>query len=266
MQGKSKFYFLALSVLPLMFIFRVPAVTQQTQMASQAIMRPLLDAGSHVSSHTNSFFNYFGIFWNTFRTQQHNQQRIDKLESQLTLLQETMKENQRLRMLLDFRENVPEKTIAARVIGWDLSLWQQRIILDKGSRDGLVKDMAVVTPKGLIGRVLETGPHTARVILLTDPASRISSWTADGRVHGVTSGDGSAELSVKYLDLESEIKVGEEVLSSGLTDQYPKGLRIGTVTSVMKDRNGLHWIAKVTPFATHLKLEEVLCIAYSPKN
>lgn len=263
MQVKRKFYFLALSVLPLLLIFRAPAITQQTQMASQSLMKPFLSATSHLSSHTNNFFNYFGIFWNTFQTQQHNQQRIDKLESQLTLFQQTLKENERLRNLLDFRENVKQETIAARVIGWDLSLWSQRIILDKGSKHGLRKDMAVVSPKGLVGRILEVSPNSARVILLTDPASRISSWTAESRVHSLSAGDGSHELQLKYLDLEASVAEGEEVLTSGLTDAYPKGLRIGTVKSIKKDRSGLHWVAAVEPFVTHLKLEEVLCIAYS---
>ena len=266
MQGKRKFYFLALSILLLLLIFRAPAITQQTQMASQSLMRPFLITSHHLSAKTADFFNYFGIFWKTFVTHQHNQQKIDKLEAELNLYQETLKENQRLRRLLDFRENIEGETIAARVIGWDLNIWQKRIILDKGSKHGIAKNMAVVSPKGLVGRVLEVSPDTARGILINDPEGRVSAWTADTRTHGIAAGDGSPTLKLKYLDLTAEIEEGETVFSSGLTDLYPKGLHIGTVASVKKDRSGLHWVAEVIPFETYAKLEEVLCIASSPKG
>ncbi|MBU3759449.1 MAG: rod shape-determining protein MreC [Candidatus Omnitrophica bacterium] len=266
MNIKRKYYFLAFSILPLLFILKNPGITPHTQMMSQSLLRPFLSAGSSFSSSFTDFFNYFNLFWKTFEEQQQNRARISELESKLELYQEAVQENQRLKKMLDFKSQHRGKSVAARVIGWDLTPWRKRVILDKGSKQGIRKDMPVVVPEGLVGRILDVGTSTSRAILLTDPDSRVSALAADSRGNGLIAGNGSNALEFRFLDTEAGIAVGESVLTSGVTQLFPKGIRIGKIKGLSRDKDGLHLTGEVVSVASFSKLEEVLCIAsYQPQ-
>ncbi len=144
--------------------------------------------------------------------------------------------------------------------------WKRVIVLDKGSRHGIKKDMVLVAPEGLVGRVLEAEPFTARAILLPDPDSRVSALTSVSRSQGVIAGSGMEKLRMKYLALDTEIAVGEEVITSGIESLFPKGLLIGKIESIERDSDGLHLLAVVTPAVSFSKLEEVLCLVSSPQK
>lgn len=266
MNIKRKYYFLALSILPLLFILRTPGVTPQTNMVTQSLLKPFLSAGSSFSSSFSNFFDYFALFWKTFEEQQQNRSRISELESKLELYQEAVHENQRLKKLLDFKGTLQGKSVAARIIGWDLTPWRKMVILDKGHKQGIRKDMAVVVPEGLVGRVLEVGSSTSRAILLIDPDARVSALASDSRGNGLVAGNGTNGLEFRFLDMDAGIAVEETVVTSGVTQLFPKGIRIGRIKSLGKDKDGLHLTAQVIPFASFSKLEEVLCIAsYQPQ-
>jgi len=233
-------------------------------MISQTILKPVLSTGSTLSHSIGDLMDYFSLFWKTFEEQQKNQRKIAELETKLELYEETRRENDRLRKILKFSETLERKVIAARVIGWDLSPWRKSLIIDKGEKHGIVKNMAVIVPEGLVGRVLEAGLTTSRVLVLIDPDSRTSALAAETRSHGLVTGDGSKNLTLRYLDLDSDVQVGETVLSSGVTGLLPKGVRIGKIISLGKDKEGLHLAAEVSPFVAFSRIEEVLCIASSP--
>lgn len=257
---KRPYYLLAVFLLPMLVALQNPHVKEPVRGIALSILKPVLLVGTAAAdlfSHTRQ-----GIirFWRSFHTQALYETRIAELESEVLRLGELTKENERLRKLLEFRDTLSGKKIAARVIGWDPSPWRKTILLDKGSLNGIKKDMAVVVAEGLVGRVLEAGPVTARVILLMDTECRVSSLAEESRAQGVTAGDGSAELTLQYLELESGVAVGETILTSGLNGTYPKGIRIGKITSIAKDPTGLHLQAKVNSFVRFSKLEEVLCV------
>lgn len=189
-----------------------------------------------------------------------------ELESKLTELAEARKENERLRKLLDFRKSSQNKTLAAEVIGRDASFWRKILILNKGSNQGVRKDTAVFVPEGLVGQVLDAGPATARVLMLTDPDARVSSLADQSRAQGVVSGNGSPDLAMIYLELESGISVGETVLTSGIGGVYPKGIGVGKITGISRAADGLHLAAQVEPFVKFSKLEEVLCLVSSQEK
>lgn len=261
MQTRHKLFLVVVVVVPLVFILRNSPVVYHVRMGSQSALKPFLTASSAMANSLAETREYFILFWQTFRKQKEHRMRITALESRVTQLEEAERENERLKKLLDFREGHEGKTIAARVIGWDVSPWRKTVILNKGKKHGVAKDMAVVVPGGFVGRVLETGASTARVILLTDSDARVSALAVESRAQGVVSGDGSDKLKMRYLDLESGVHVGETVLTSGLTGIIPKGLEIGVIHAVSKDRDGLHLVAELNPDAPLSKLEEVLCIA-----
>ena len=235
-------------------------------MTSQSLFRPVLVAGSGFSNSVGDFFNYFFLFWKTFEKLEQNRAQIAVLESQLDSFKEISRENERLHKFLEFKDQYGGKTIAARVIGWDLSPWRKAIVLDKGMRDGLRKDLPVIVPEGLVGRIVDIGPSTARVILLIDPEARVAAMAAESRSQGVAAGRGTQSLTLDYLGLDSGVAIGEPVLTSGATPLFPKGIRIGKVRSIEKSRDGLHLSAFVEPAVSFFKLEEVLCIASFPQE
>lgn len=264
MRAKRSYYIWFFLFLPLLVALQNPTVKEPLQGWALTVLKPALEAGKG----TSQFFSNLKLsaerFIHTFKQQGELESKVAKLESQLVHYQELEKENDRLRKLVDFRNSLAGKTTAARIIGWDPSPWRKSFILDKGQNQGIRKDMPVVSFEGLVGRVLDAGPETSRVILLTDLDARVSSMTDQTRAAGITAGSGSARLKMVYLDLESGVQVGETVLTSGLGGLFPKGLRIGKIISVTRDNSGLHLNAEVEPFVQFSKLEEVICLNYSP--
>ena len=264
-RPRRPYYFFAVLTLPLLVILQSQKVIEPLHSFSLTVLKPALQAGDAAAGTVTGTRDFFVRIWKAFQNQETYERRIMDLENEVRGLQEAGKENERLKKIFDFRKTVTGKTVAARIIGWDLSPWRRTVILDKGSKQGLRKDMAVIVPEGLAGHIIETGPETARVILLTDPDSRISAVADQSRSQGVVMGDGSTRLKMAYLELESQVAVEETVMTSG-SGLYPKGLRIGKITGMSKDSTGLHLEATVQSFVQFSKLEEVLCLASSPEK
>jgi rod shape-determining protein MreC len=207
-----------------------------------------------------------GNFLNAVGKQNEYRARIQALEGQLSRFREIDRENRRLKKLLNFGLPLATRTIGARVIGEDVTPWKKVILLDKGSRHNLKKDMMVVVPEGLAGRILEVEPYTAHAILLPDSDSRVSALTATSRAQGIIAGIGTDRLQMKYLALDAEVAIGEDVITSGVGSIFQKGLQIGKIESVERDSDGLHLLALVKPSVPFSKLEEVLCLVSSPQK
>lgn len=261
MQFKRYRIFFLVAIIPLVFTFRSPEFSKQLQVTALSVMKPFLATGHEFKKMITGTADGFRRFRESFRSVDENAKKVVELEARLSQLQEVSRENERLRGLLNFSSSFPQKAIAAEILGWDNSQWRHAAVLNKGIRHGLKKDMTVVVAEGLVGRIFQISEHSSRLILLSDPDSRVSAISAESREQGVISGDGSFTLKLRYLDLDSTIAVGEEVLTSVRGGLFPKGIRIGKITSIHKDRDGLHLEADVTPYVHFKKLEEVLCLA-----
>ncbi|MFA6601031.1 MAG: rod shape-determining protein MreC [Candidatus Omnitrophota bacterium] len=264
MRSRPSYVLLAILILPVLFLLQKPAMTEPVRKYSLAILKPALVITEAVTDALSNLMNGFSNFWETFQDYGVLKAKIAVLESELLRFEEVEKENGRLKKLLEFKTLLNGKSVPCRIIGWDSSPWRRIVFLDKGARQGVVENMAVVVPEGLVGRVMEVGPETAKVLLLPDPDSRVSTLTTTSRTHGMAAGDGSLKLQLKYLDLESEATVDETVMTSGVGGIYPKGIRIGKIVSIARDRSGLHLVGTVEPFAPFSKLEEVLCVMRYP--
>lgn len=186
---------------------------------------------------------------------------IETYQARLRNLEEAHRENQRLNTLLDLREREPFRFVAARVVGRDTTNWFHSLILDQGSRHGIKRHMAVVAPEGLVGQVVEDGPLSARVQLITDPVSSVGVLLQTARVTGLLVGAQFGRLRIRYLPIRAEVGVGEIVMTSGLGGVYPKGILVGKVVSVDKRSGALFQEATVEPSIDFSRLEEVLLIA-----
>ena len=186
---------------------------------------------------------------------------IEGLQVRLNVLEEIRRENQRLMTLLDLQETMPFTYVASRVIGRDATNWFHSLIIDRGSRHGLERHMAVVAPGGLVGQVVEAGPLSAQIQLITDPVSSVGVLLETARVTGLLEGAQFGRLRIKYLPILAEVRVGEVVMTSGLGGVYPKGILVGKVVAVDKRSGALFQEAAVEPSIDFSRLEEVLVIA-----
>lgn len=186
---------------------------------------------------------------------------VERLSQEVARLREQAQATQRLERLLDFRETVGGRAVGARVIGRDTSQWFAVILVDRGSRDGVRRNDPVVAAEGLVGRVLTVGPTTSQVLLLTDARSAVGVILQESREAGVVEGQGQAVLRLKYLSRARQVAIGSTVVTSGLTGLFPRGLPVGTVVSLVRERGAIYLEAQVAPAVNLDHLEEVLILA-----
>ncbi|MGI5838168.1 MAG: rod shape-determining protein MreC [bacterium] len=184
------------------------------------------------------------------------------LTGKYTDLVEREIENQRLRELLDFKKGNPFDTVTAQVIGRSTSHWFSTATLNRGTGDGVQKDMVVVTGKGLVGKIISTTVDTAVVLLFVDPDCGVGAYIQRTRDYGVVLGQvgTSGSVDMRLFVQECGVSVGDVVLTSGLGDVFPPELPVGVVTAVGKGEYGLTTYAKVAPYVDFDRLEDVLII------
>lgn len=173
---------------------------------------------------------------------------------------EVMEENVRLRKLLAFKQSSTYELVPAQVIGRDPTNWFSTLLINRGTNSGVAKDMTVITPQGLVGRVVEVTPLCARVLSILDQRSRVAALVQRSRVQGVVQGEGKL-CYMNYLGPEADIREGDFVMTSGLEGGFfPRGLLIGEVVRLSQVRSGLLLSAQIKPRVEFGKLEEVLVI------
>lgn len=184
--------------------------------------------------------------------------RVKQLEQDAARLGEVEHENARLRELLDFRQTVRGEVVGARVIGRDAGTLARTVVIDRGERDGLARGAAVFVPGGVVGRVFQTAPHAARVLLVSDHNSGLDAIVQRTRARGIIEGSVDGGCVLKFVKRTEDVQVGDLVVTSGGDGIFPAGLPVGHVTAVDKKGKGLFQIAEVTPSADLDDLDEVL--------
>ncbi len=191
-------------------------------------------------------------------------QKMADLQRESHQLREMALANQRLQKLLQFREKIASPVVAAEVIGQDPSSWFKSVTIDKGEKDGIRKGMAVISAEGVVGQILKTASNYSTVLLITDYNSAIDSIIQRTRAKAIVEGKGENRCQLKYLLRTEEVGVGDTVVTSGLSGNFPKGLMVGEVRKVDKKGHGVFQYAELTPSVDLTKLEEVLVITQSP--
>ncbi|HAJ57794.1 MAG TPA: rod shape-determining protein MreC [Candidatus Omnitrophica bacterium] len=184
----------------------------------------------------------------------------DEMEARLLLSQGVSAENDRLRKLLGLMTELPYKTEAARVIGKDFNSFRPYLLLDKGESVGIKKYSAVLTPLGLVGKVLESGRFSSKVILINDPDLSVPALIVRTQEQGLVSGTLDGRSKLRFLDLDSEVMEGDLVVTSGLNMTYPAGILIGKVKFVGVESSGLGKFAILEPAVRVSSVSEVLIV------
>lgn len=187
-------------------------------------------------------------------------QRIADLERERNRLLEAEVANRRLQQLLEFRSHLPSGGITASIIAGSASSWFKSCLLDKGRDEGVLKGMAVVTPLGVVGQVVDVTAHTAKVLLLTDANSGVDVLVQRTRARGIVSGSLENGTIMKYVKRSEDIQIGDRLITSGLDGIFPKGVLVGTVVEVRKQTLGLFQRIEVLPAVDTSRTEEVLVV------
>jgi len=202
--------------------------------------------------------HYFAL-QNTSRENDRLRHENDTLKLELNQLQSKAAEADRLGMLLSFRQSHQNiSMVAARVIGTSADTASQTLYLDRGERDGIHRNMGVITPDGVVGKIIESYRDASQVLLLTDKDSGVGAMLAESRIQSPVGGVGEPLLTMKYVANDDVVNIGDRVVTSGMDRIFPRDLPVGTVTQI-KAGNPFKQI-RLRPAANLERLEEVVVL------
>lgn len=210
----------------------------------------------------NGVKNYF-LLTQTSQENARLLKEVSELKIQVRLAHQIRQENDRFRKMLELREKLPYSLIAGQVIARDAKASQSRtIMVNRGSRHGITTQIPVVTPEGVVGMTIFVDVLSAKVLMITDASASIGAMLERGRVAGILNGDGLNSCVLKFLPLNTDIKKGDLVITSGQEGIFPEGLPVGRVLKEIKEST-LYRTVEVIPFPNFTSVNEVLFLKQS---
>ena len=193
---------------------------------------------------------------------------VEQLRQRDVNVNEIMAENTRLTNILNYKNAVKQfDTAVAKIISYDSSNLTNSITINLGAKDGMQKNMPVITPQGLVGTIVAVYEHSAKVQLILDPRSAVGAiiQRPESRVIGIMQGSVGVQTLAKMVNIprDADVVVGDNVLTSGYGGLYPKGIVIGEVVEVTNEAGGLLKYATVKTAVDFYRIEEVLVIVNS---
>ncbi|HEX5285032.1 MAG TPA: rod shape-determining protein MreC [Bryocella sp.] len=226
-----------------------------------ALVTPVERLTHGSSLHTRNVWDNYIDLRHTRQQNQQLKQEVTQLREEEAAFAEDAAQGRRLQAVLGFQQQYISKTVAAQVIGTSGSDRSHVLYLDKGLVDGLRPNQAVITPYGVVGKLRDVFPHTAQLLLINDSSSGAGVLLASTRIRGILRGTTTGEIQINNLTPDQRIKPGEQVITSGGDQVFPRGLPVGTIVSVAPDPQHQPYTAiTIKPAANLSQLEEVLVI------
>ncbi|HEX2922652.1 MAG TPA: rod shape-determining protein MreC [Chloroflexota bacterium] len=250
------------ALVALFFIVQPAAGDRVTSVGSQALA-PFSFLASNAAGSVAEFWHTIESIGTLRKTTEQQKEEIDRLNFEMVRMRELEQENQDLRNLLGFKSTRPNlQLLPVQVLGTDATGLINTIIIDKGSTDGIREDMAVITWRGLAGRVIRVEPTTAFVLLVTDVSSSVAARTQDpnSRASGIVGGRKEGGLTMKHILQQELIQTGDLVITSGVGGSLPEGLPIGKVVRVQKRNIEMFQEAILEPAVDTSKLERLYVV------
>jgi rod shape-determining protein MreC len=227
----------------------------------------ILEITGPIHKATTSVLTMLGNTWLDYKSLWSVREENKRLQLQLreawainNQYREAVATNLRLQKLLNFKESLAPPTLTAQIVGRDPSPWFKTVIIDRGSSDGIQKGMPAVTIEGVVGQILDTSPHYAKVLLAIDPNSAIDVLVQRTRVRGILKGTREGGYQLQYVLKNSDVEENDHVVTSELGGVFPKGLLVGTVSQVIIDRRGMFQQIDIEPSVDFTKLEDMIII------
>src|SRR5580704_3692291 len=233
------------------------------------LMTPLERAGTWTFSHVGGVWTGYVGLRNTRADNERLHNEVNTLRLRNRELESQSAEAQRLVTLLNFHDAHPEAPmLAAQVIGASADPTSHTLFINRGERDRVRRNMGVITPDGVVGKIVEVFPSTAQVLLINDKDSGVGALFASSRTHGVVKGSGDPQPHMDYVINEEKLQFGDAIVTSGEDRIFPKDLLIGTVDAA-KPGNPFQVIS-VRPAARLDRLEDVIVLLsqqeFAPKK
>jgi rod shape-determining protein MreC len=254
--------FLVLSIALITLDYRQNwGVLERAKEVGVSIVAPLQRGLTAVFRPVGDFFGSVGELGDQQRENERLRDEVEELVSDSEERDQLADENERLREMLGLAKSWHSvETVTAEVIGRVPSNYKWAIFINKGTDDGIEKDMPVLAPEGLVGRVVRAEDHRSTVLLLVDPQGAAAARIKKIRDTGLVTGNGgSRNLSLELVaaNQETEVEIGDEVITSGYDEGlFPAGIPIGEVVNVEGDSAGLEQIIEVRPFVQPQALGE----------
>jgi rod shape-determining protein MreC len=261
--GRRRFFVVA-SILFLILLLLLPRESQEWLGQIGGPMAIILEGPLHgvaaIQDSMGKAWNRYIALQQVWEENQRLKQEIQQLQGEQNRLREQAILAMEFQKLSMYQSTTPMTTMPARIIGRNVSNWYQAMVINKGMRDGIHSEMGVITDAGVVGRVVRVNPTTSIVLLLSDPNVAITGMIQTSRDEGIIQGTPQGNIHMKYLPPLSPVQVGDVVVTSGLTDDFPRGLQIGHIQQITKAATDLFQSGKITPIVDFSKLEGVLVI------
>jgi len=229
------------------------------------IFAPLQTFFSSAGRQMQSLYDAVVSFHELKAENERLREELSYYEGQLIHLQELQKKNHHYRQMLGFMDNSDFELLPAEVIARDPSQWFGSITINRGYLDGVTREAAVITERGLVGMVSTVSPNSSQIILITDPRLAVSAKVQRSRDPGVTGIIESYDIDQAYLKMstltpECNVQPGDVIVTSGLGGIFPEGIAIGIVKEIVDDQFSLVMSIMVEPSVNFNRLEEVFII------
>lgn len=244
-------------------------VFQKTSVAERVIidlMAPVQTFVTGVQEGISSYVEHYVANLNASKENKVLKGKISNLQNEVFSYQEAVKESDRLRELINYGEQLERKKIVARVVSWDSADDYKVVRINKGLKNGIKLQSVVTSAEGLVGYVWRLTDHFADVITILDANNRVDGVVERLRSHGVVEGYSRGRCIMKYVNRTEPIILNDIVLTAGLGNVYPKGLKIGYISRIERESYGITQHVEITPLVNFSKLEEVLVLVHEQEE
>jgi rod shape-determining protein MreC len=261
-----RFFLYALLSLGLLYVDQRAGWSERVRYGLQAAAYPMQVA---IHSPAAAWHSLSGGLATRGALQSDNQQlreRVRALELAQLRSQALEQENASLRGLHEALPPLVSHWLVAEVIGSESALLRQRLVINKGARDGVHPNQAVVDGAGIMGQVMHVGPFSAEVILVTDAEHALPVQVVRNQLRTIAVGSGSGELLLKFLAVNSDVQGGDLLVTSGLGGVFPAGVPVARITGVRREANQLLALVRAEPLAHLQGAREVMLLDFDPHH
>ena len=222
---------------------------------------------SIASNCVSTVFYPFRYGWNTMRSFKNYREENLRLKRELANLRVVVdrllkyeKENERLKKILNFKEEKGVSLLLGEIVGRGVPRYSGSAVVNVGARDGVRKNLPAIVPEGVIGKVVHVNARSSVVQLITAPGFRASAMDRRSRVVGILQPKRTGQLIMSEVPLTEDVQPGDEIVTSGLGGVFPKGLRIGYVVDVSANPDRIFKNIEIMPFADAAGIEELFIL------
>ena len=190
------------------------------------LFTPLQELVSYSQRSLKSSVEHYFLIVSASKENENLKRKVAVLENMLFKFRELERENLRLKNLLKFGQEIPKEKVLAQIVGWDSTSSRKIIRINKGESDGVRRFSTVVTADGVVGYIYQTSNNYSDIITILDQNNRVDAIVSRTRSHGIVEGFNDTQMTMKYVTRTEPVVLNDEVITAGLGNIYPKGLRV----------------------------------------